>query len=331
MSGGYREALKDAQAVRGEIVAALEARLGSLDAAKLRLEARRETIEVEIAEAEALLGEQLSTLASIEAEIFKAGASGEEVDEKAFKRQKRMRRAADKTQELIDELKRYRGRIPNEIASLEASAASLRAALEPDAIDDRALAAVQDAARRRVEDGARLRKQIAKERKAWRDQDGPTPEAVVKRGASPSKIGGAVRLAADLPDPVRRLVSMKKVSRLEAEAGARYRDDYRFGLERARLTGSYEGAIARGRRSAGDVADDRIAAFDRYRAAKAAIPAEFVRVIEAVFLEELALDSVDLEGDLYAEGSSNRRSAIGVLLVFGLKRLKEFYQSEFGA
>lgn len=336
----FATVLADARRFREDFAEDLASRLDNGRSTLAEVDRREAEAIQQLAKARALLERCEARHGELEKEIFAKAIEGDERKlARLVERKGRCQARIGKIEERVDNLKRARGRFPNERERLVAHIARLEAMLEPDALDAEAVAygvkrgerLQREAVVDRV--GAADRKRVEKAREFKTDRDKPTPEAIARRGVRSVSETGGVRLGADVPEVLRRLRRHKQIDDGALEAAAMYQQDYSYGHASGSMVSSYE---ARGGKSTGGsnraehVAADRIAAASRYRAARAAVPGEFLGPLEAVVLHGSSVDSVPGTGEMYAAGSTNRRSAGLVLVVCDLNRLKEFYQSKFG-
>jgi hypothetical protein len=271
-------------------------------------------------------------LRQAEARLTRAAAEGAADLQKLADKQADARRRSEKGAAKLARLEERRAAIPA-IERREAAARETLAALLERREDGDHLHEVSEAARERaiaaaLED-AEAEANIARRNKARKihsDRDRPTAEQIARRGIAGTTREGAFRLNADLPDAILR---MKRAGFPfepgELEAAGRYREDYLFGCERAKLVSSYEVGV-QGGAGAQDIKESKLDTFERYRAASAAIPAQARTVLEAVLINDCDLASAGGLANRYA-GEKARRSANGVLLTLALGELKAFYSS----
>lgn len=266
-----------------------------------------------IAAFRALLDKRRARADRLEGEIAQAAAKGEHRELHA---------------ERMTRLSRLRGLIERTRIEIEIRAAEVDDLPDQIARLDRDLARLDAPASEGADERRSPKKAAARPGKAGPpvfDRDGPTREQVAARGLdqAPTSVTPG-RLGADVPDTLRKLHRAKKISDRELRAAVCYHQDYRFGTDRAKLIASYETAGGGGK-GAGEIAEDKLAAFDRWRRAQASIPIEFRDVLDAVVLNGVTLEAAPGLGADYAGGATNRRAASGALLVCGLKRLSAFY------
>lgn len=339
--GVFAAVLADARRYREEFADDLATRLEGGRATLGELDRREAEAIQQLAKARVLLDRCEARHMEIEREVFANAikADGVKLD-RLLSQKARYQARIRKLEDRVDNLKRARGRFPNERERLVDHIARLEAMLDPDALDAQALAyGVQRGTRiqrQAVEDRAAgiERGRVEKAREFKTDRDKPTPEAIARRGVRSVSDTGGVRLGADVPEVLRRLRRYNQIDDGALEAAAMYQQDYSYGHASGSMVSSYDprgGKSTGGSNRAEHVAADRIAAAGRYRAARQAVPGEFLGTLEAVVLHGSSVDSVPGAGGVYSAGSTNRRSAGTVLLICGLNRLKEFYQSKFGS
>lgn len=147
--------------------------------------------------------------------------------------------------------------------------------------------------------------------------------AMLKRAAVRSVAPeGTVRLDDETPVSVRRLEKAGKLTRDEVRALGRYRADFLYGSQRARMTSRYQPGVDGGG-AEGDVAERKLAAWERYRRAGDAMGPRVRAVVEAVMLRDAALGDVERGAD-YA-GRSERSAANTEALCVGAEQLAAFY------
>lgn len=191
-------------------------------------------------------------------------------------------------------------------------------------------------------DAARIRDMVAQERAERRvrrnqddaaaklvsqgmGRDGPTRERLGKSASVRVTREGAAKVLGDVPETLLRMRRAGSISDQDLKAASRYAGDYRFGLARGAMTANYDPVTSGGGgRAAGEVVDDKLAAYERWRAAADAMPLEFRTVVDAVVLQDVTLANAPGAGAAH-EGETNRRAASGTLLICGLKRLTAFY------
>ena len=318
-----RQRLGETDALHQRLREALEALPGRIGAAKAKLEGRRDRIK----RLEALVLSKAVALGELDQGERREAAQAQQ--DKRLARLNRLQALAMRSTDRLAELEAERARLLIEVARLDKDAASYRAALEDGAvIIQRAEAAGARRASevRRDQKDAGVRAGIATAEATKFDRDGPTPEQIFQRGLE--REPGSVRageLGADVPDAVRRLHRARKLTDGEVRAAVMYYQDYRFGTDRAKMVSTYEPGVSGGK-GAGETAESKLQAFERWRAAHEALPAEFRAVVDAVVLNGVTLTDAPGEGSDYAQGETNRRAANGTLLVCGLKRLRHWYR-----
>lgn len=328
-----------ARRFRDEMESFLVMRIEEAETVLADLQNRRASAATDHDHAKALLADRVATARDIEGRVFAAGAANEGDISKLMARKAKADALVAKSEQRVDDLARALGRLPNEIARVSSVLERLRAVSDPAVLDVKAVAAGRRSAeqfaksRRENEEARRLAGQRAEARKLTTDRDKPTVEAMARRGVAGRGERGSVILGPDVPDALARLKRANKIGDAEIEAAGRYQEDYHFGTDGGSLVSSYDpkgGKSTGGGNRAEHVQVGRLEAFNRYQAARAAIPAEFVAPLEAILFQGVSLDSVPGAASAYSEGSSNRRAASGVLVICGLKRLAEFYNSDFG-
>ncbi|CAK9078251.1 Beta sliding clamp (Beta clamp) (Sliding clamp) (Beta-clamp processivity factor) (DNA polymerase III beta sliding clamp subunit) (DNA polymerase III subunit beta) [Durusdinium trenchii] len=182
------------------------------------------------------------------------------------------------------------------------------------------------AVRRAAEDDAAEidAKRLERASRVTSDRDRPTKESIARRGVRTRTREGAIVLDTDLPDPILR---MKRAGFAfendELKAAAFYREDYRFGLERSKMVATYEPGV-QGGSAPGEIATAKLDAYERHRAAAAALPDHVRRVVDAVLLQEVELVNIGGVASRY-KGEKSRRSVNGGLLTVGLELLSSHY------
>lgn len=230
----------------------------------------------------------------------------------------------------LAELKFCKGKIPG-IEKREQAARQTLADLEQRLADGPGLDALAEPARGRAireagEDIEAAANAIRrnKARRLPADRDRPTAEQIARRGIAGTTREGAFRLAVDLPDAILRMRRAGfPFEEGELEAAARYREDYRFGCERAKMVGSYEVGV-QGGAGEQDIKESKLDAFERYRAAAAALLPATRTVLDAVVIHDCDLASAGGLANRYG-GEKARRTANGTLLALALATLNHHY------
>ena len=339
-------ASEQAEARTAEVQAFLEdqlrQRLGETDALQQRLSERLEVLPGLIGVAKAKLQGRRDRIKRLEALVLDRAVAmggmdqGEQLERAQAQQGKRVARLnqlqafAIRSEQRISELEAERVRLSADIDRVNRDAATFRALLEDGAlIRERAEAAGARRASevRREQQDASVRGGLDSASRQAFDRDGPTPEQIFQRGLDQAP--GSVRageLGADVADAVKRLRRHGKLTDGEVRAAVMYYQDYRFGTDRAKMVSSYEPGVGGGGKGAGEVAESKLQAFERWRAAHEGLPPEFRTVVDAVVLNGVTLADAPGEGSDYAQGETNRRAANATLLICGLKRLRSWYR-----
>lgn len=319
-----RQRLGETETLHERLRERLEALPGIIGMAKAKLEARRGRIK------------RLEDLVLARAVAIGAMDQGEKRERAQAQQKKRLARLSRqqvlvmRSQDRIAEREAERVRLQADIDRVDRDAETFRALLE-DGTMIRQRAEEAGARRalevRREQQDASVRAGLESASRMRFDRDGPTPEQIYQRGLEQAP--GSVRageLGADVADAVRRLHRHGKLSDGEVRAAVMYYQDYRFGTDRAKMVSTYEPGVGGGGKGAGEVAESKLMAFERWRAAHEGLPPEFRTVVDAVVLNGVTLADAPGEGSDYAQGETNRRAANATLLICGLKRLRRWYR-----
>lgn len=330
----FEQGVRAARAMREDEAAWLRERLLALGAAVSSAKARQGEIEALTGAMRQRQSAREGRWLAAQDRLAKAYAFDREPEKHAARLQRLARMASLAEQGRIElaHLEAEQASLPARIATLEAAIADIQAALHPDAINAKAASAGARAmakAREDREDGAVTQARAeAQKAERSRDRDGPTAMQIAMRGVEKVGANGAVRLGADLPDTMRRLLRAGIINADEAQAAAHWRADWHAGSRRNALTGSYAERVDGGRTLSAP-GEGAVAAWNRFVSAEKALPAGSRMLAQSVILYEAVLETAPGLGERYANKAA-KRAANAAVLAMACEALKTFYDSHLG-